>query len=92
MKLADVVDVELLDKRGYLTICVSLEKDGKVFLRKTEGIKEWYKQLAVSILRFSLLPKWILKPYLNCVALIFNRNLVSVKGRKKPPLPQAALG
>lgn len=46
VKLADVVDVELLDKRGYLTICVSLEKDGKVFLRKTEGIKEWYKQLA----------------------------------------------
>ncbi|XP_059087079.1 uncharacterized protein LOC131883592 isoform X2 [Tigriopus californicus] len=46
VKLSDVVDVELLDKRGYLTICVSLEKDGKVFLRKTEGIKEWYKQLA----------------------------------------------
>jgi hypothetical protein len=37
-----VEGVELLDKRGYLTICISVAREGKVFLRNTEGIRDWY--------------------------------------------------
>jgi len=42
IKLSDIESIELLDKRGYLTICISLLKEGKVFLRKTEGIRDWF--------------------------------------------------
>ena len=43
-----ILEVQLLDKRGYLTICLSLAaKDGKLFLRKPEGIREWYHTLKV---------------------------------------------
>lgn len=45
--MCEVEEVELLDKRGYLTICLSLAKDGKVYLRKTEGIREWHSNLRV---------------------------------------------
>eukprot|EP00095_Tigriopus_kingsejongensis_P002769 maker-scaffold845_size89356-snap-gene-0.21 protein:Tk02769 transcript:maker-scaffold845_size89356-snap-gene-0.21-mRNA-1 annotation:"GH13265" len=45
VQLLEVCDVELLDKRGYLTICITLEREGKVFLRRTDGIREWYKLL-----------------------------------------------
>jgi len=42
IKLSDVDMMELLDKKGYLTICISLQREGKVFLRRTEGIRDWY--------------------------------------------------
>jgi hypothetical protein len=42
IKLSEVEGVELLDKRGYLTICISVAREGKVFLRNTEGIRDWY--------------------------------------------------
>lgn len=45
IKLSDVDDVELLDKRGYLTICITLQKEGKVFLRRTEGIRDWFEAI-----------------------------------------------
>jgi len=41
IKLSEVENCELLDKRGYLTICLYI-KEGKIYLRKTEGIREWY--------------------------------------------------
>ena len=44
MKLSEVDHVELLDKRGYLTICVHA-KEGKIYLRKTEGIRDWYNSI-----------------------------------------------
>ena len=45
-----IVDVSLLDKRGYLTICLTLAaKDGKLFLRKPEGIRDWYQTLKVKL-------------------------------------------
>ena len=47
LRMSEIDDVELLDKRGYLTICVSLVKDGKVYLRKTEGIREWFRTIRV---------------------------------------------
>ena len=47
LKLAEIDTVELLDKRGYLTVCVSLLKEGKVYLRRPEGIREWFNALQV---------------------------------------------
>ena len=47
VKICDAEEVELLDKRGYLTICISLPREGKIYLRKTEGIRDWHKQLKV---------------------------------------------
>ena len=40
-------DVSLLTKKGYLTISLSHVKDGRVFLRRHEGIKEWYTMIKV---------------------------------------------
>ena len=37
--------IELLDKRGYLTICINLQREGKVYLRRTEGIRDWYESI-----------------------------------------------
>ena len=42
-----VEEVELIDKKGYLTISLSLAKEGKILLRKPEGIREWYRDLKV---------------------------------------------
>ena len=49
VRLADVETVELLDRRGYLTIVVTLNREGKMFLRRTEGIKEWFTTLKVHV-------------------------------------------
>ena len=49
LKLAEIDTVELLDKRGYLTVCVSLLKEGKIYLRRPEGIREWFNALQVNI-------------------------------------------
>jgi hypothetical protein len=53
LKLVDVDSVELLDKRGYLTICLTLVKEGKIYLRRPEGIRDWYNSLQVNPLRTS---------------------------------------
>jgi len=45
IKLSEVEAIELLDKRGYLTICISLQREGKVYLRRTEGIRDWYEAI-----------------------------------------------
>ena len=47
MLLFQVEEVELIDKKGYLTISLSLVKEGKILLRKPEGIREWYQDLKV---------------------------------------------
>ena len=36
-----------MTKKGYLTISVNHTKDGRVFLRRHEGIKEWYSMIKV---------------------------------------------
>ena len=47
LKLAEIDSVELLDKRGYLTVCISLLKEGKIYLRRPEGIRDWFNALQV---------------------------------------------
>lgn len=43
--LSQVEDVELLDKRGYLTVSLNVGKDGRLLLRKPEGIREWHRTI-----------------------------------------------
>ena len=42
-----VEEVELIDKKGYLTLSISLAKDGKILLRKPEGIRDWFEDIKV---------------------------------------------
>merc|ERR550525_1680500 len=44
--LASVSSASLEDRRGYLTLVVAAQREGRLLLRKTEGIREW--QQAVS--------------------------------------------
>ena len=39
--------MELVDKKGYLTLSITLAKDGKVLLRKPEGIRDWFEDIKV---------------------------------------------
>jgi len=50
IKLSEVDSVSLLTKKGYLTISLSHVKDGRVFLRRHEGIKEWCSMIQANIL------------------------------------------
>ena len=43
-----VEDVELVDRKGYLTISIAVAKEGKIQLRKPEGTREWFDALNVS--------------------------------------------
>merc|ERR1719273_2516561 len=45
VKLNHIESVELLDRRGYLTLSITVAKEGKMLLRKTEGIREWFQIL-----------------------------------------------
>ena len=50
VRLSDVDSIELLDKRGYLTICLSVQREGKVYLRRTEGIRDWFNSIRENML------------------------------------------
>lgn len=66
--------IELIDKRGYLIISLGLAKEGKLLLRKPEGIKDWYQTLKVrnSFSQFSdgsldnVLPIFVLTNTFSC--------------------------
>ena len=62
VKLVDIDGVSLLDKRGYLTICISQLRDGRLYLRKHEGIRDWFNTIQVRrIQTVSLVPKKLWK-------------------------------
>ena len=42
MKLTDMTSVSLEDRRGYLTLVICCQKEGRLLVRKTEGIREWH--------------------------------------------------
>ena len=44
MKLSCITSTSLEDKRGYLTLVLTTcyPRQGKLLLRKTEGIKDWH--------------------------------------------------
>lgn len=45
IKLSEIEAIELLDKRGYLTICITLTREGKVYLRRADGIRDWFEAI-----------------------------------------------
>ena len=45
----DIDGVSLLDKRGYLTICISQLREGRIYLRKQEGIRDWFNIVQVNM-------------------------------------------
>ena len=51
--MSQVGTISLEDRRGYLTLILTTQRDGKILLRKPEGIKDWYN----SIVHHSLLEK-----------------------------------
>ena len=52
VKLSDIRTVSLLDKRGFLTICLSMNsvREGRIYLRRAEEIRDWYNMLKVIIM------------------------------------------
>eukprot|EP00090_Calanus_glacialis_P046859 TRINITY_DN9410_c0_g1_i1.p1 TRINITY_DN9410_c0_g1~~TRINITY_DN9410_c0_g1_i1.p1 ORF type:complete len:511 (+),score=78.07 TRINITY_DN9410_c0_g1_i1:106-1533(+) len=44
VKLSSIASVALLDKRGFLTICLSLStvREGRIYLRRAEGLRDWF--------------------------------------------------
>ena len=49
VKLSSITSVSLLDKRGFLTICLTLGtiREGRIYLRRAEGLREWFSLLKV---------------------------------------------
>jgi hypothetical protein len=46
VRLVDVEGVELVERRGYLTLSLQLRgREGRVLLRRTEGIRDWLLSL-----------------------------------------------
>ena len=39
--------MDLTEKKGYLTIALSVHKMGKILLRSTVGIQEWFQVIKV---------------------------------------------
>ena len=39
--------MELTEKKGYLTIAMTVHKEGKILLRSTIGIQEWFNAIMV---------------------------------------------
>ena len=54
VKLSSISSVTLLDKRGFLTICLSLGsvREGRIYLRRAEGLREWFQLLKVSVAKY----------------------------------------
>ena len=50
--IQQIEEVELIERRGYLTLRLSLPKEGgKLLLRKTDGIRKWYLTLQVRVFK-----------------------------------------
>ena len=48
MHLLQIDAIELVERRGYLTLRLSHSTDdNKLLLRKTDGIRKWYQVLQV---------------------------------------------
>jgi len=45
IRLSDLSSVNLEDRRGYLTLVISSLKEGRLVVRKTEGIRDWHERL-----------------------------------------------
>ena len=53
-KLVEVEEVVLLTKKGYLTIALSHSRDGRVLLRRHEGIRDWFNVIKVNMMMIKI--------------------------------------
>jgi len=51
VKLSSITSVTLLDKRGFLTICLTLGsiREGRIYLRRAEGLRDWFSLLKMTV-------------------------------------------
>ena len=49
VKVSDISSIDLLDKRGFLTISINLAtvREGRIYLRRAEGLRDWFNVLKV---------------------------------------------
>ena len=52
MKLNDILAVSIFEKKGFLTVSLLIKGISKkrIFLRKAEGLRDWFDGLKVKIL------------------------------------------
>jgi hypothetical protein len=41
--------MDLTEKKGYLTIALSVHKEGRILMRSSLGIREWFLMIKVRI-------------------------------------------
>lgn len=81
MKLTNIDAVSLLDKRGYLTICINQKTDGRMYLRLQEGIRDWFYHIQSSVYECKRRRKfWVKGPSFtgqanNRLARLYGENL-----------------
>ena len=49
MEHCEIMNVVLSDKKGYLTLNVTFNKEGKIMLRSSAGINIWHSLLQVGL-------------------------------------------
>ena len=83
LKLTNIDGVSLLDKRGYLTICINQKADGRMYLRLQEGIRDWFYHLQSSVYESKRRRKfWVKGPTLGGGGGLGNNSLARLYGEK----------
>ena len=89
MKLTNIDAVSLLDKRGYLTICISQKTEGRVYLRLQEGIRDWFYHIQSTVYESKKRRKfWVKGPTYPSHT---NNRLARLYGENKPVLARTIL-
>ena len=47
IQLSSISKMDLTEKKGYLTIALSVHKEGRILLRSSLGIREWFLMIQV---------------------------------------------
>ena len=47
IQLSSISKMDLTEKKGYLTIALSVHKEGRILLRSSLGIREWFLMIKV---------------------------------------------
>ena len=89
LKLTNIDAVSLLDKRGYLTICISQKTEGRVYLRLQEGIRDWFYHIQSTVYESKKRRKfWVKGPTYPSHT---NNRLARLYGENKPVFARTIL-
>ena len=47
MELPEIIEINMTDKKGYLTLNITFRKEGKIMLRSSLGIQKWFNLIKV---------------------------------------------